>query len=88
LVESSVIATFAFGMVAPVESVTVPVRVPVTTWPETLPAVMSKRNTTNSGTAKSRIEWEREHQPERFVKLTNLFLPLRLQIAWPNAGRQ
>jgi hypothetical protein len=68
-------------MVAPVESVTVPVRVPVTTWPQTLAPDKRKRNTANRGTAKSRIEWAREHQPERFMELTNLFLPLRLQLA-------
>ena len=47
--------TFAFGMVAPVVSVTVPVRVPVTTCPETLPPERRTRNTINKGTANSPI---------------------------------
>ena len=45
--DSSVIVTFAFGMVAPVESVTVPVSVPVTTCPQIYRAEKRTRNATN-----------------------------------------
>jgi hypothetical protein len=68
-----VIVTFAFGINAPVESATVPVRVPVTTCPQTFRPEKGTTNATNKATANIHIERERERQPGRFVELTDLF---------------